>query len=204
VAERADDPIQRIRDAVHRLAQETRGRTRTGLSHEDADEVAGTIATDSAIGFDPLPALGVLSEHGARVVVVGQVAGIMHGSQELTGDLDLLWDGDARQAPNLAAAFAALGATLTDEDRKPVPCASRSFELAKVIFETPTASGDCCTPRLPWGALDIEGVIRRAGTAVAPDGLTVHYASAPDLITMRRAVGRPKDLRRAAELEGLR
>jgi len=44
------------------------------------------------------------------VAVMGQVAGIMHGSRELTGDLDLLWDGDHGQAPALAAAFAAAGA----------------------------------------------------------------------------------------------
>ena len=29
---------------------------------------------------------------------MGQVAGIMHGSRELTGDLDLLWDGDLHPA----------------------------------------------------------------------------------------------------------
>lgn len=39
---------------------------------------------------------------------------------------------------------------------------------------------------------------------VAPDGTTIRYLAIEDLITMRRAVGRPKDLRRAAELEALR
>lgn len=38
---------------------------------------------------------------------MGQVTGIMHGSRELTGDLDLLWDGEARQADALSATFAA-------------------------------------------------------------------------------------------------
>jgi hypothetical protein len=37
---------------------------------------------------------------------MGQVAGIVHGSRELTGDLDLLWDGDRGQAPALAVAVA--------------------------------------------------------------------------------------------------
>jgi hypothetical protein len=38
---------------------------------------------------------------------------------------------------------------------------------------------------------------------VTERGVTVHYASLADLITMRRASGRPKDARRAAELSQL-
>ena len=196
-------PIQRLRAAVRRIAEETNGRARTGILHDDADGVVGTIATDSAIGFDPLPVLDALSRHGANVVVIGQVAGIMHGSTELTGDLDLLWDGAAAQAPRLAAAFESVGATITDADGHLVPCTTDSFGLAKVYFDAPTASGDCCTARLPWGELDIDGIIERADIAVAPDGMTIRYVNAADLVVMRRAVGRPKDLRRVDELVAL-
>ena len=193
-------PIQRLRDAVRRIAEETNGRPRTGTLHDDADGVVGTIATDSAIGFDPLPVLAALSRHDAHVVVIGQVAGILHGSKELTGDLDLLWDGEATRAASLATAFESLGATIVDADGRPVPCTPASFQLPKVYFETPTASGDCCTARLPWGELDIDGIIERADVAVAPDGMTIRYVNAADLVVMRRAVGRPKDLRRIDEL----
>ncbi|MFF4038657.1 hypothetical protein [Streptomyces sp. NPDC001816] len=57
---------------------------------EEADDVAGTFATDGALGFDPIPFLRALCEARSHAVVIGQVAGIMHGSIELTGDLDLL------------------------------------------------------------------------------------------------------------------
>ena len=93
-----------------RLGEQARGRALTGRSHEEADEVAGTVATDDAIGFDPLPLLRAFCDWGARVVVIGQVAGILHGSRELTGDLDLLWDGSSRQASALTAAFASVSA----------------------------------------------------------------------------------------------
>jgi predicted nucleotidyltransferase len=43
----------------------------------------------------------------------------------------------------------------------------------------------------------------RALTVSAPDGVEVHYLRREDLIAMRREVGRPKDLRRAEELERL-
>src|SRR6266550_8416888 len=86
-----DVGIGRLRAVDRRLAVETRASARTGRSHEDADDVVGTAGTDDAVGFDPLPLLRALHERGARVAAIGQVAGIMHGSMELTGDLDLLW-----------------------------------------------------------------------------------------------------------------
>ena len=138
-------PVGRLLAAMGRLADETRGRPRTGLTHEDADDVTGTAGTDDAAGFDPLPLLRALDRAGARVVVIGQVAGIMHGSRELTGDLDLLWDGDAAQAGSLAAVFAASSARLTDDDGVCVRCEPAAFRLPKVLFRTATASGDCCT-----------------------------------------------------------
>jgi hypothetical protein len=196
-------PLRRLEEAVRRLRDVTAGRERRGVGHGDADDVAGTAASDDAIGFEPFPLLRALHARGAEVVVIGQVAGIMHGSRELTGDLDLLWSGDPGQAPALAAAFREAGATLTSNDGNPVPCDLAAFALPKVEFRTASASGDCCTPALPWGDLQVGAFLSRARTATAPDGLVVRYLDRADLISMRRAVGRPKDLRRAAELDAL-
>jgi hypothetical protein len=193
--------LRRLEESVRRLREVTAGRERRGLSHDDADDVAGTAATDDAIGFDPFPLLRALHSRGAPVAVIGQVAGIMHGSKELTGDLDLLWDGDPAHASALAGAFA--GAALTDNDGAPVPCDEAAFRLPKVQFRTASASGDCCTPALPWGGIDVGYFLARSRTAAGQDGLVVRYLDRADLIRMRRAVGRPKDLRRATELESL-
>jgi hypothetical protein len=193
----------RLEQAVSRLAEVTAGRAPTGRSHEDADEETGTAGTDDAIGFDPIPLLRALDASSARIVVIGQVAGILHGSRELTGDLDLLWDGDARQATALAAAFASVSAELADADGFTVRCEPAAFALPKVLFRTASASGDCCTPALNWGDLPVSEFLGRCCTATAPDGLVIRYVALTDLIRMRRAVGRPKDLRRAAELAAL-
>jgi hypothetical protein len=198
----APTPLERLADAVERIAVHVAGRPARGRTHDDADGVIGTIDCDDAVGFDPRPLLAALDRHGARVVVIGQVAGILHGSEELTGDLDLLWGGDARMAPKLAAAFADVHADVSDEHGKPVPLDAAAFELPKVLFRSPTASGDCCTIRLRWGDIDVVGIIERA-TTTHGDGTTVRYASSADLIAMRVAVGRPKDLRRVDELRRL-
>jgi hypothetical protein len=193
----------RLEEAISRLAEVTAGRAPTGRSHEDADEETGTAETDDAIGFDPMPLLRALGASGARIAVIGQVAGILHGSRELTGDLDLLWDGDVRQAKALAAAFASVSAELTDGDGTPVRCEPAAFALPKVLFRTASASGDCCTTALNWGDLPVSEFLDRSCTATAPDGTVIRYVAATDLIRMRRAVGRAKDLRRAAELAAL-
>ncbi|MCF2528135.1 hypothetical protein [Yinghuangia soli] len=198
-----DQPLARVRDAVRRTAELTRGRVASGTGHNDADDTEGTIGTDGAIGFDPLPLLAALDRAGARVAAIGQVAGIIHGSAELTGDLDLLWDGSAAQAAAVAAALAAVGGMLVEDDGTMVPPTAAAMRRPKWDYVTPTAGGDLCTPELPWGALDVAAFLARAEQAEGLDGTTMHFLRRTDLVAMRRAVGRPKDLRRADELDRL-
>lgn len=197
-----DQAVRQLRDALSRTAELTRTRALTGIPHHDADDTDGTFGTDDAVGFDPFPLLCAFHDYGARVVVIGQVAGIMHGSRELTGDLDLLWDGEAGQAEALAAAFASVSADLSDDDGVPVRCEPAAFALPKVLFRSAGASGDCCTPALPWGDLPVADFLSRARVAMT-DGFEIRFLDRADLILMRRTVGRAKDLRRADELERL-
>lgn len=191
----------RIEDSLRRLRDLTSGRELRGVRHDDADEVEGTAFTDDAHGFDPMPLLRALHETGARTVVIGQVAGILHGSQELTGDLDLLWDGHPSQRDSLTEAFATAGAEFADADGGAIY--TDPFSLSKVLFRSATSSGDLCTPRLAWGALPVETFMERACSTVCADGTLVRYVNPGDLVRMRLAAGRPKDLRRALELQQL-
>ncbi|MET9290589.1 hypothetical protein [Streptomyces sp. NPDC003077] len=186
-------PVTRLRQAVSRTQEATRDRTATGRRAEDADDLMGTFATDGALGFDPFPFLRALHEAGCHAVVVGQVAGIMHGSTELTGDLDLLWDGTPAQARALRDALVRAG------------CAEPpALDRAQVAYRVTGADGDLCTPALPWGGLDVSACLTRAVHAHDPSGFTIRYVALDDLVRMRRAIGRPKDHRRADELERLR
>ncbi|MFF9126680.1 hypothetical protein ACF09J_25935 [Streptomyces sp. NPDC014889] len=185
--------VLRLRQAVRRIQDAARERATTGRGPEEADDDVGTFATDGALGFDPFPFLRALYEAGSHAVVIGQVAGIMHGSAELTGDLDLLWDGTPEQAHALRDALTATGCTnLPDLDRP------------QVAYRVTGADGDLCTPALPWGGMNIAPCLARAVSAHDAAGFTVRYADLDDLILMRRSLGRPKDHRRANELEGLR
>ncbi len=197
-----DLAYQRLVAASQRIREAARARGRTGTSHNDADDEAGTFATDGALGFDPLPLLRALHANGARAVVIGQIASIMHGDDELTGDLDLLWDGD--QAAALSAAFRSMEARLSDDDGCGVEVNEAAFALPKVLYSTESASGDCCTLQLPWGGSDPSEMLARAEVAHGPEGLKVYYLALDDLILLREMLGRPKDLRRLARLRELR
>jgi hypothetical protein len=195
-------PLDRLDLAVRRIRDHVGTRAARGMSHDAADDTVGTIDCDDAVGFAPMHLLEALDRHGARAVVIGQVAGIMHGSQELTGDLDLLWSGAPSERPKVAAAFADVEASLFADDDAALAVTPAAFALPKVLFHSSGASGDCCTPALPWGSVDVVGVMDRAESVSRRD-VTVHYAPLADLVAMRRATGRPKDVRRAAELSRL-
>jgi len=196
------EPAQRLVDAVRRIAAATTGREPTGVDHDHADEVLGTISSDDAVGFDPMSLLEALDRHRATTVIMGQVAGIMHGSTELTGDLDLLWSGSSGERAAMAAGFAEMGAQLCDNDDQPVATVPDSFTLSKLTFRSASASGDLCTPNLPWGDLDVAGMIDRADVATL-DGVTLRYLTVADLVAMRSTLSRPKDIRRVEELRRL-
>ncbi|MEV7323904.1 hypothetical protein [Streptomyces sp. NPDC093970] len=183
----------RLRRAVTRIEEATQDRSPSGRRPHEADDLLGTFATDGALGFDPFPLLRALHDADSRAVVIGQVAGIMHGSAELTGDLDLLWDGSPEEAHALRDALVLCGCTeLPDLDR------------SHVEYRVIGASGDLCTPVLPWGPMDVTPCLTSAETTRDPAGFSIRYAALDDLIRMRRALGRPKDMRRAEELARLR
>lgn len=121
----------------------TRERAAPGRGPDEGDDVAATFATDGARGFDPLSLLRAMSEAGSYAVVIGQVAGIMHGSTELTGDRDLLWDGSPQQAHALKDALLATGCT-------DLHC----LDQPKADFRAAGVSGDLCAPTLPWNGID--------------------------------------------------
>ncbi|MGW2641602.1 hypothetical protein [Streptomyces sp. NPDC001348] len=117
----------------------------------------------------------------------------MHGPTQLTGDRYLLWDGTPDEAHALREALALCGCTeLPDVDRP------------QVGYRATGASGDLCAPALPWGAMDVTHCLTSAETTRDPEGFSIRYAALDDLIRMRRALGRPKDQRRAEELARLR
>lgn len=157
------------------------------------------------IDFDPLAALRMLVGHGVRFVLIGGYAGTMHGWALITGDLDICYARDAENLERLAAALNDLGARLRGPG---VP-----GDLPFILDATTLRLGDSLTFETDLGNLDIletpsgtsgfEDLIASAAT-VDLEGLVISVASLDDLIRMKRAAGRPKDLLQLEHLGALR
>ncbi len=143
--------------------------------------------------FDPLRAIRTLRANGVRFVLIGGFAGRLLGSPTVTNDLDICYARDQENLERLASALKELHATLRGAP------AGLPFRLdARTL-----AAGDHFTFSTDAGAMDILGTpsgshgfdeLSRASLGLDLDGLTVQVASLDDLIRMKLAARRPKDL----------
>lgn len=152
-----------------------------------------------ATRFDPVRGLRVLDEHGVRFVVIGGVAGTLHGSPSITQDLDICYDRRADNLERLAAALVGINARLRGAPPD-VPILLDAQTLARGdSFTFDTDVGPLDILGTPWGSVGFDALAANA-QRFELDGLTVLVASLDDLMAMKRASGRTKDL---VELENL-
>ena len=146
--------------------------------------------------------LPTLVEAGVEFIVVGGVAGILHGSARLTYDVDIVY---ARNRENLGRLVAAL---LPHQPYLRDAPAGLPFRLDVQTLR----NGLNFTLTTSLGDLDLLGEIIGGGTyeALLGHSLVVHAmgvdfrcVTLAKLIEVKRAAGRPKDLEAIAELESL-
>lgn len=154
-------------------------------------------------GFDPLGVLGRLIDHRVRFVLIGGFAGALRGSPIITGDVDICYARDEENLQRLAAALQALGSRL----RGAPPDVPFQLDAATLragdhfTFTTTAGPLDCLgTPAGTEGFADVEA----SATDEDLEDLVVRVASLDDLIRMKRAAGRPKDLIAVEWLSALR
>jgi hypothetical protein len=143
--------------------------------------------------FDPLRTLRVLADHEVRFVMIGGLAGRLWGSPTVTNDLDVCYAAEPDDLVALAAALRALDARLrgVDED---VPFVVDAESLASSdSFTFITDAGNLDLLAVPAGTDGFDDLVRTA-SEMDLGGVTVAVADLEDLIRMKRAAGRPKDL----------
>jgi hypothetical protein len=143
--------------------------------------------------FDPIRALQTLVRHRVRFVVIGGFAGRLWGSTTVTNDLDICYARDRKNLEALSGALKELEASLRGApDGLPFrPDAETLASGDHFTFTTNAGNLDCLgNPAGSRGFLDLIA----GATPMKLDSIEVPVASLDDLIRLKRAAGRPKDL----------
>lgn len=142
--------------------------------------------------FDPLAIIRVLNEHKVRYVVIGGIAAGVQGAIWATIDLDITYARERADQAKLAAALSELeGEPIDLPTGVHVTLDSRSLG-AGTNWTLLTRFGRLDLLGEPGRGLDYASLARRARLIRGTQ--TYLVASIEDLITMKSAAGRPKDI----------
>lgn len=155
--------------------------------------------------FDPARLLATLGRHGVEYVLIGGLAGALHGSPAATNDADICPARDFDNLGRLAAALSELDARVRTDGEPDGLAFDRSAEFLAVveILNTTTAAGDLDIAFTPSGLAGYDELVERAVTFEI-DGDRVLVASLDDIIHSKRTAARPRDLATLPVLEALR
>ena len=140
--------------------------------------------------------LRVLLDHGVKFVMIGGMAGVVHGSPFPTEDLDITPDRSTENLQRLSAALDALGARIrTDAVEGGLSFAHDADSLGAVgVWNLVTPHGDLDISFVPNGTSGYADLAVDA-TEVDAFGVLVPVASLADVIRSKQAANRPKDQR---------
>jgi predicted nucleotidyltransferase len=152
--------------------------------------------------FRPRPLLERLVAGQVDFVVIGGLAAVVHGSAAITRDLDITYSSDPENLDRLGSVLVSLDARLRGvTDDVPFVPDGRTLRRTRVLT-LDTAEGRLDLLAQPDGSPAFERLRERAWRADL-DSVEVQVASLDDLIAMKKAAGRPKDLVAVEELEAI-
>ena len=156
--------------------------------------------------FDPDRIFSILVEQEVRFVVIGGLAGNLRGTPVVTHDLDVCYARRDDDLVRMAAALELVHARLRvarEADEVVFPLDERSLRLGD-SFTLKTDFGPFDILGTPSGTKGYEDLAAGATTFDLGGNTFVLVASVDDLIRMKRASARTKDIAQLAHLEALR
>lgn len=155
--------------------------------------------------FDPARLLALLAAHEVDFVLIGGLAGALHGSPAATNDADICPSRTSDNLERLTAALVELDARIRTETEPDGLAFDRSAEFLGMVelLNTTTIAGDLGIAFVPTGTAGYDDLAVRA-VEFEIDDLRVRVASLDDVIHSKRTAARPKDLATLPLLEALR
>jgi predicted nucleotidyltransferase len=147
--------------------------------------------------------IGALVDSKVRFILIGGVAATVHGSSRLTRDVDVVYDRQPENIERLIQALSPHHPVLRDAP------AGLPFRFDRMTV----AAGLNFTLKTDLGDLDVFGEIAGGGTYsnLLPQTISIEVfgrrcdcLSIDQLIAVKRAAGRPRDVEAVAELELIR
>jgi hypothetical protein len=153
--------------------------------------------------YRPAALVGALVEGDVDFVIVGGVAVILQAMPRFTKDLDICYSTDQDNLDALGNVLVALEARLRGIP-EPVPFVpdGRTLRQTQIMCLT-TPTGDIDLLVNPDGAPSYKSLRSRADI-MELGGHSVRIASIEDMLTMKRAAGRPQDVVDVESLEAAR
>ena len=150
--------------------------------------------------LDSTELLRRLTARGVDFIVIGGIAAVMHGSARVTQDLDIRFATDEANLSALGHVLTGLNARLRGvDDDGPFVADARTLRNVEVLTLL-TELGPLDVLARPAGAPSYERMRRRADRFELED-FSVLVAAIDDLVAMKLAAGRKKDLADIAELQ---
>lgn len=147
--------------------------------------------------FDPYAILAALEEERVRCIIVGALARVLQGSEEVTRAVDIVPSPRPEGIERLGAALVALGAV-------PRGAASLADALADPervpVLGYDTRAGQLQVIVTPAGTRGYEDLRFKAQHLHVGEGLRPHVAAPGDLVRMLEALDRPGQERRLAAM----
>ncbi len=157
-----------------------------------------------ADSFDPLGLLKTLDRHRVTYIVIGGLARIVQGADEMTNGVDIVPPMREENLRRLDLALEELGARRTDR-KKLAPL--QSDPAPEAVLALTTDLGELNIVPQPEGTRGYDDLRRAATREYLGKGVRSSIASVGDLARMISALGREDDIpklmamRRIAELE---
>lgn len=144
-----------------------------------------------------------LHEHGVQFVVVGGLAGVLHGSRMVTEDVDVCAPLTPENIPRIVASLCAVHPTFRMRpDHLALPDDPDKLAGFKNLYlATDLGPIDFLSEITGLGAY---AQVSRRCITVDLEGMQCQVLDLDALIQAKRALGRPRDLQAAAELEVIR
>lgn len=143
-----------------------------------------------------------LTTEGVDFVIIGGIAAVLHGSARNTFDLDVCFATDAANLERLGRVLTMLEAYPRGAEPG-LPFVADAGTLRRVeVLTLSTSAGDFDILARPEG-VGRYATLRNRADSFDLGGYTVKVAAIDDLVAMKRAAGRRKDLDDIAELEAI-